>query len=194
MVDDLTFYVVLGIAIGLGTILIIIMLMIKKMMPHPLMMKVSSTLHACLFGYESALIDLIGARGYKTHVFPKIIEIIAKLKNESQLIDAVMNAKTPKEAMEGWIEVLKLTRISKDANVVDNGDGSYFINLPHCMMCNPIHKVMGTDVKGICPMGLIVGAASAFVEEGKTVELDYSTITPTGTSTKITFYDSKAEK
>ncbi len=194
MFDDATFYTVLGIAIGLAAFLIIFLLYVKKLMPHPLMMKVTATLHACLFGYETALIELIGPRGYRTHVFPKIIETIAKLKGEDELIDAVMNAKTAKEAMERWIEVLKLTRISKDANITDYGDGSYLINIPHCLMCNPIHNVMGTDVKGICPMAFIVGAASSFGEKGKTVEMDYSKITPTGTSTRIVFKDSEPVK
>jgi len=73
-------------------------------------------------------------------------------------------------------------RISKDANITDYGDGSFMINIPHCLMCNPIHNVMGTDVKGICPMAFIVGAASSFGEQAKSVELDYSKLTPTGTS------------
>ncbi|MBN2151758.1 MAG: hypothetical protein JW839_09950 [Candidatus Lokiarchaeota archaeon] len=184
----------MAIAIASTAILIIFLIFVKKMMPHPLMMKVSSTLHACLFGYETALIELIGPRGYKTHVFPKVMEMIGKLKGEDELIDAVVNAKDSKQAMERWIEVLKLTGISKDANLTDYGDGSFMINIPHCMMCNPIHNVMGTDVKGICPMALIVGAASSFGGQGgKVVEMDYSKITPTGTSTRIAFKDSKPE-
>ncbi len=191
MADDLAFNIILGIAIASTALLIIILILIKKMLPHPLMMKVISTLHASLFGYESALIELIGPRGYKTHVFPKIMETIAKLKGENALIDAVVHANTPREAMEKWIEVLKLTRICKDTNLVDFGDGSFMIHLPHCAMCKPIHNIMGTEVKGICPMALIVGAASSFGNQGKTVEMEYSKITSTGTSTKITFIDGK---
>ncbi len=187
MASDEVFYTVLIIAIALAVFLVVFLMFVKKMMPHPLMMKVASTMHACLFGYESALVDLVGPRGYKTHVFPKIIETIAKLKDESELIEAVTKATTVKEAMEKWLDVLKLTKISKEANIVDNGDNSYVITLPHCMMCNPIHEIMGLEAKGICPMALIVAGSSAFANQGKNVEMEYSKFTPTGTSTKISF-------
>jgi len=122
MVENIIFYIVLAIAIASTTILVIFLLYVKKMMPHPLMMKVLSTLHSAMFGYESALVELIGPRGYKTHVFPKVVETIANLKGEDELIHSVVNAKSAKEAMEKWIEVLKLTKISKDAHIIDKGN------------------------------------------------------------------------
>jgi len=187
LIDDVTFYVVLGIAIASSTVLVAFFLFVMKMMPHKLFMKVLSTLHALAFGYESALIELIGSRGYKTHVFPKIVETIAKLKGEDPLIDSVVNANTPKEAMEKWIEVLKFIKISEDAHLVDKGNDEYTINIPHCSMCDPIHEMMGIDSKGICPMALIIAAASSFVPSEKIPVINYSVLTPTGTSTDLKF-------
>ena len=187
MIDDVSFYVVLGIAIASTSILVGFFLFVMKMMPHKLLMKVLSTLHALAFGYESALVELIGPRGYKTHVFPKIVETIAKLKGEDPLIDAVVNADTPKEAMEKWIEVLRLIGISEDIHLVDHGNDMYTINIPHCSMCDPIHELMGIDSKGICPMALIIAAASSFVPSDKVPEINYSKLSPTGTSTDLKF-------
>lgn len=193
MVDDILFLIVLIIAIASTTILIIFLLFVKKMMPHPLMMKVLSTLHSAMFGYESALVELIGSRGYKTHVFPKIVETIANLKGEDEAIHAVVNAKTAKEAMEKWIEVLKLTKVSTDANIIDKGNGEYIINIPNCAMHDPIHEIIGTDVKGICPMALIIAAASSFESQDKVPEINYSKLTPTGTVTELKFVKPEAE-
>ncbi len=190
MVDDLLFYIVLAVAIGVSALFIGLLIYVKSKMPHPLLMKVLSTLHASLFGYETAMIELIGSRGYKTHVFPKVIETINNLKGENELIQSVVDAKTSKEAMEKWLEVLRLTGISKKAQLVEKGKDTYIIEIPDCTMCNPIHEVMG-DAKGICPMALIVAAASAFVSTDKVPVISYSRILPTGTSTDLKFETAK---
>ena len=187
MIEEWLFYTILGWAIVVTVIFVIFLVYVMKLMPHPLTMKILSTLHSALFGYESALIELIGSRGYKTHVFPKIIETIAKLKGEDELIHAVVNAKTPMEAMEKWIEVLKLTKVSPSAYVVDKGNDEYTISIPDCSMHDPIHDVLGKEAKGICPMALIIAAASSFVKKDKVPEMDYSIIHPTGTTTEFKF-------
>jgi hypothetical protein len=181
------FYIVLGIAIGLGAFITGFLIYIMRLMPHKLSMKVMSTLHALAFGYETALVELIGPRGYKTHVFPKIVETIGKLKGEDPLVDAVVNAETPEAAMESWIKVLQLIGISKDAHLVKRGEDEYTINIPNCMMHDPIHTLMGLDAKGICPMALIVAAASSFVPYDKTPAISYSKFSPTGTATDLKF-------
>ncbi|MBD3229048.1 MAG: hypothetical protein GF329_12735 [Candidatus Lokiarchaeota archaeon] len=187
MVADALFYGILIWAIAVSVIFVVFLIYVMRMMPHPLLMKVLTTLHAAMFGYESALIELIGSRGYKTHVFPKIVEIIDKLKGEDEMIDAVVKAKTPKEAMQKWINVLHLAKISEDAELIDKGNEEYIIKIPHCSMCNPIHETIGPDVKGICPMALIIVAASNFVKHNKVPEIDYSQMHPTGTTTNLKF-------
>ncbi|MBN1215801.1 MAG: hypothetical protein JXA99_10230 [Candidatus Lokiarchaeota archaeon] len=187
MVSEIFFYLILTALIIISIVFILFVIYVLKMMPHPLMMKVLSTLHATLFGYETALIELIGPRGYKSHVFPKIIETIKQLKGENELIDAVVNASTPKEAMEKWIDVLTLTRIAKDAHLVEINEDHFVINIPHCSMCDPIHEIMGLDAKGICPMAMIIAAASSFVYNDKNPVIDYSKINPLGTSTVLKF-------
>ena len=181
------FYIVLGIAIGLGVFITAFLVYVMKLMPHKLFMKVLSTLHALAFGYETALVELIGPRGYKTHVFPKIVETIAKLKGEDPLVDAVVNADTPEGAMEAWIKVLHLIGISEDAHLTKKGEDEFTINIPHCSMCDPIHDMMGLDTKGICPMALIIAAASSFVPYDKTPSISYSKFSPTGTATDLKF-------
>ncbi len=150
------------------------------------MMKVLSTLHASLFGYETALIELIGSRGYKSHVFPKIVEVIKEIRGEDPLIDQLFKAKTAKEAMSGWLEILKVTKITKEGKIVDKGNNEYEIHIPDCAMCDPIHEIIG-DAKGICPMALILASASAIVEQEKVPEIEYSKFLPTGTITNLKF-------
>jgi hypothetical protein len=150
------------------------------------MMKVLSTLHSALFGYESALVDLIGSRGYKTHVFPKIVETIKKIKDEDPLIAELLKSTSAKEAMGKWLEVLKLCGITKNGEIIDRGNDEYEIKIPDCSMCNPIHEIMG-DQKGICPMALIMAASSSIGDDAKVPEMSYSTIHPTGTATELKF-------
>jgi hypothetical protein len=187
MVADGLFIGVLIWAIAVSVAFAVFLIYMMKMMPHPLLMKVLTTLHAAMFGYETALIELVGSRGYKTHVFPKIVEIIDKLKGEDEMIDAVVKAKTPKEAMEKWINVLHLAKISEDARLIDKGNDEYQIEIGHCAMCSPIHETIGTDAKGICPMALIIISASNFVKHDKVPEISYSNFTLTGTATNLKF-------
>lgn len=187
MIVDGLFIGVLIWAIAVSAVFVIFLIYVMKMMPHPLLMKVLTTLHAAMFGYETALIELVGSRGYKTHVFPKIVEIIDKLKGEDEMIDAVVKAKTPKEAMEKWINVLHLAKISEDARLIDKGNDEYQVEIGHCAMCSPIHETIGPDAKGICPMALIIISASNFVKHDKVPEISYSSFTLTGTNTDLKF-------
>lgn len=152
------------------------------------MMTVLSTLHAALFGYETALVELIGPRGYKTHVFPKIMETIRKIKDEDPLIADLFNAKTPKEAMEKWMKVLELAGVVKGGSIIKLADDEYEIKIPHCAMCNPIHEIVG-DQKGICPMALILASASSVAKIEKVPEMTYSEFMPTGTITNLKFVE-----
>jgi len=179
----LGFYIVLFALIGFITFFVSFMYIMSKKF-SPLMMKVMSTLHAAIFGYESALIDLIGPRGYKTHVFPKIVEIIEKLKSEDPIIEDLFDAKDAKTAMDKWMNVLKKVNVTKEGEVVEIEKDVYEIKVPDCSMAHPIHDMIGGQ-KGICPMGLIVAAASSIADEGKIPEIDYSKFYPEGTSTKL---------
>ncbi|TXT56170.1 MAG: hypothetical protein BAJALOKI2v1_620004 [Promethearchaeota archaeon] len=184
MVADIWFFTVLGILIAFVAFFVIFMVWLKSQFPHPLMMKVLSTLHSALFGYESALVELIGSRGYKSHVFPKIVETMQNLEGEDELIDELFKAKTPKEAMEIWLEVLKLTGITKEGYIEEKGDDTYNIVIPDCSMCNPIHDMIG-DQKGICPMALILASSIAITDAEIEPEMQYSEFSPTGTKTTL---------
>lgn len=193
MVEDWIFYTVLFILIGFVAFFFVFMAWLNKKMPHPLMMKVFSTLHAAMFGYETALVELIGGRGYKTHVFPKIIETMRNLKDEDPLIMELFDAKTAKEAMEKWMDVLKLVGVTTNGQVIDKGNDEYEILIPDCSMCNPIHDVIDIDTqKGICPMALILISASSLADTKKQPEIEYSEFMPTGTRTTLKLVDGKS--
>lgn len=187
-VSDTLFIVVLVIAIALGLMLVGIMVMLKSKF-SPLMMKILTTLHAALFGYETALVEFIGPRGYRTHVYPKIIEILNTLKEEEDIILDVFTATTPHEAMARWISVMESAKIIKDAEVTHDADNDEFtIRIGTCSMCKPIHDIIG-DQKGICPLALIISAASSIVDEDREPKISYSTFFPTGTETTLMFQE-----
>ncbi len=193
MVEDVVFYGVLIALIAFVAFFIVFMVWLNKKMPHPLLMKTLSTLHAAMFGYETALVELLGGRGYKTHVFPKIIETMRRLKDEDPLLMELFDAKTPKEAMEKWMDVLKLIGVTKNGQIIDKGNDEYEIQIPDCSLCNPIHQVIDIDTqKGICPMALILISASSLVETNKQPEIEYSEFMPTGTKTTLKLVEEKA--
>ncbi len=191
MVDDSTFYGVLIALIAVAAFFVIFVMMLKKKFAgYADQMKVATTLHAALFGYENALIDLIGTRGYRTHVFPKILNTINTLKGELALISDIDKAKSPLEAMQQWMKLLISVGMIKVGEVTAVGDGSYKISIPHCMMCHPIHEIIGQQ-KGICPMALILAGAGTIVDSTKDVNMEYSSFTPTGTDTIVKFAETK---
>lgn len=185
MVSDTAFYITLGIAIFLFIALVSFVMMLRSKMP-PMMMRVLSTLHATLFGYEQALVEMIGSRGYRTHVFPEIVKVINTLKLESGQISEVFNAKTPMDAMEKWLQAIMDAKVVFNASITNMNGSGYKINIPNCSMCHPIHSIIG-EKKGICPMALIVAAAASIVEPDKEPAISYSEFTPTGTTTTLTF-------
>ena len=188
MVSDTGFYITLGIAILLGVMLFGILYMLKKKF-SPDMMRILTTLHAAIFGYETAMIDLIGSRGYRTHVFPEIIKVIKTLKEDNDSVMEVFNAKTPLEAMQRWLDVIVAANIIEDSATVRMENGSDIkINIVKCSMCHPIHEVMGQK-KGICPLALIIASASSIIDDTKEPELSYSQFTPTGTVTILNLKD-----
>ncbi len=181
--SDIAFYSVLIWAIAVTLIFIMMMWKLKAMF-SPLMMKILTTLHASLFGYETAMLDLIGPRGYRTHVFPKIVEIMNTLKGESEMILDVFDAKSPGEAMKRWMDVMIAAKIVKEGEIIENDDGTYTISIKECSMHQPIHEVMGQQ-KGICPFALIISAASSIVGEDLEPQIKYSIFNPKGTETQI---------
>jgi hypothetical protein len=191
MVDDPTFYGVLIALIGVLSFLAILMVILKKKFGgFAEQMKVLTTLHAALFGYETALVDLIGTRGYRTHVFPKILNTINTLRGELALISDLDKAGSPLEAMKQWMKLLESVGVVKNGVVTETSPGVYNISLPHCMMCHPIHEIIGQQ-KGICPMALILTGAGTIVDSTKDVIMEYSTFTPTGTETIVKFAEVK---
>lgn len=188
MVSDIAFYVTLGIAIFLAAILGYIFYMMKTKF-SPEMMRIMTTLHAAIFGYERALVDLIGSRGYRTHVFPEILKVINTLKDDNEKVMDIFGAKTQLEAMQKWIEVIADANIiDDDATVTINENGETVIDIKKCSMSYPIHEVMGQK-KGICPLALIVASASNIVDDTKEPVISYSKFTPDGTKTVLTFKD-----
>jgi hypothetical protein len=185
MVSDVAFYVTLGIAIALGALVAFIIYTMKTKFP-PEMMRIMTTMHASLFGYETAMVDLIGPRGYRTHVFPEIIKVMNTLKEESSLVMDVFGANSAVEAMEKWIKVMEKAKILKDGSIRKISDDEVIINVGNCGMSYPIHEVMGQK-KGICPLALIIASASAIVEKDKEPVISYSNFTPTGTETTLKF-------
>ncbi len=181
----LPFVIVLGILIAFIVFFMVFMVWLKSQFPHPLMMRVLSTLHSALFGYEKAMIELIGGRGYKSHVFPEIVATMKNIKDEDPKISDLFDSKDALEAMSKWMEVLKMTGITGNGRVVQNGDEEYEIIIPNCSLHDPIHEIIG-DQKGICPMALILASASAVADESGSININYSEFTPTGTNTKLT--------
>ena len=186
MFTDLQFYSVLGTAIVLLIALIWFMWYVNSMMNSKLMGTVMTTLHASLFGYEKALIELIGPRGYRTHVFPQIVDTMRDLQENSPLLEDLFESEEIDDAMQALLVILDKAKVIKNGKVVKLDDGSYDIVLPHCMMCNPIHDMIG-DQKGICPMALILSAAGTVADDTKEPEIGYSTFTKTGTVTNVKF-------
>jgi hypothetical protein len=193
MFTDLQFYSILGVAIFLLIALIGFFFYVNSMMNSKLMGTVMTTLHASLFGYEKALIELIGPRGYRTHVFPQIVNTMSDLQENSPLLVDLFESTEIEEALNVWLKILGKAKVIKNGKVVKLDDGSYDIVLPHCMMCNPIHEMIG-DQKGICPMALILSAAGSVADNTKEPIIDYSTFTKTGTVTNIKFDQNEQEK
>ncbi len=188
MVSDTGFYITLGLLIFFALALFGVFYMLSKKF-SPDMMKILTTLHAAIFGYETAMVDLIGPRGYKTHVFPEIIKVINTLKEDNENIMEVFDAKTPLEAMQRWLEVMVNARIIEDsATVTSEEDGKIKIDIKKCSMCHPIHEILGQK-KGICPLALILSSASSIVDGEKEPTLEYSEFTPTGTVTILNLKD-----
>src|SRR6056297_2124782 len=141
MVSDTGFYITLGIAILLGLMLVSIVVMLKKKF-SPDMMRILTTLHAAIFGYETAMVDLIGTRGYRTHVFQEIIKVINTLKEDNEGIMEIFDAETPVEAMQKWLQVMVEAKIIEDtASVKIDDEGNIKVNIVKCSMCHPIHEV-----------------------------------------------------
>ena len=186
MFTNLQFYSILGVAIVLLIALIGFFQYVNSMMNNTLMNTVMVTLHASLFGYEKALIELIGPRGYRTHVFPQIVNTLRELQGNSPLLVELFKSTEIDEALQIWLKILSKTKVIKNGKIVKLEDGSYDIVLPHCMMCNPIHEMIG-DQKGICPMALILASVGSVADNTKEPEIGYSTFTKTGTVTNIKF-------
>ncbi len=147
MVDDPTFYGVLIGLIAVSAFFIIFVVMLKKKFAgYADQMKVATTLHAALFGYENALVDLIGTRGYRTHVFPKILNTINTLKGELAMISDIDKAKSPLDAMNQWMKLLISVGMIKVGEVTAIGADSYKISILPCMMCHPIHEIQFTKL------------------------------------------------
>lgn len=185
MVSDLAFYITLGVAILLGGMLFFIIYTLKTKFSTE-MMKIMTTLHAAIFGYETALVDLIGPRGYRTHVFPEILKVMNTLKEDSNLVKDVFGAKSSVEAMEKWIQVMEKAKILEGGCIKKVSDDEVTIDIGKCSMSHPIHEVIGQK-KGICPLALIVASASSIVDKEREPVISYSNFTPTGTTTTIRF-------
>ncbi|MBD3190408.1 MAG: hypothetical protein GF308_07175 [Candidatus Heimdallarchaeota archaeon] len=186
MVSNAAFYGVLGGLILVTLLLIAFFFYVKSKMPSPLLGNIMSTLHSALFGYESALIELIGPRGYRTHVFPQIVGTMRDMQQHSPLISDLFESESIKEALDKWMNILEVGKIVTNGSVKENTDGTFTIDIPHCMLCDPIHEMIG-DQKGICPMALILSAAGSIADNTKEPEIEYSEFHPTGTITKVKF-------
>ena len=106
MVSDIAFYSVLGALILVIGLFIGFFFYVKSMLPGNLMGAVMTTLHAALFGYESALIELIGPRGYRTHVFPQIVGTMKDMRDQSPLMVELFESTEIEEAMVKWMNIL----------------------------------------------------------------------------------------
>ncbi|MBN1330216.1 MAG: hypothetical protein JXA54_12145 [Candidatus Heimdallarchaeota archaeon] len=183
---ELAFFITIGV-LGLVIVLFIgFFFYVKSMMPTKLLGTIMTTLHAALFGYETALIELIGPRGYRTHVFPQIVETMRDMKEQSPLLVSLFQSKEIGEALNQWMKILGEAKVVKNGTVIEKEDGSFEIVIPHCMLCDPIHKMIG-DQKGICPMALILASAGHIADNTKEPVIEYSTFTPTGTVTSVKF-------
>lgn len=186
MVSDALFYSILGALIVVVALFLAFFFYVRSMMPTNLLGNIMTTLHAALFGYESALIEMIGPRGYRTHVFPQIVETMRDMKEQSPLFVKLFNSEKIEDALNQWMHILDEAKVVKKGKVEQKEDGSFDIIIPHCMLCDPIHKMIG-DQKGICPMALILSAAGHIADDTKEPTIKYSIFTPTGTVTNVKF-------
>ncbi|NHJ87659.1 MAG: hypothetical protein FK734_19515 [Asgard group archaeon] len=186
MVSDTAFYVVIGVLGAVIVLFIGFFLYVRSMMPTKLLGAIMTTLHAALFGYESALIEMIGPRGYRTHVFPQIVETMRDMRDQSPLLENLFKSEEIGDALKQWMKILGEAKVVKNGTVVQKEDGTFEITIPHCMLCDPIHKMIG-DKKGICPMALILSSAGHIADNTKEPVIEYSTFTPTGTITTVKF-------
>ena len=186
MVSDVAFYIVLALLIVTFAMLVVAGIFIKNQLQNPLLSGVMMTLHAAIFGYESALVDLIGPRGYRTHVFPQIVANIRNIEKTSPEYAELLQSKNVYEAMTKWMDILMKSRIVKNGSVVQNDDGTYSIKIPYCLLCHPIHDLIGNQ-KGICPMALILTAIGSIADNSKEPTIEYSNFSPTGTVTTVKF-------
>lgn len=186
MVSDTAFIIVLGSAILVIGGLIYMIIMIIRQMKNPLMGNVMTTLHSTLFGYEKAMIELIGTRGYKSHVFPQIVDTINGLGTNSKIMATFKNSKNLDESMQNWMILLEKAGIVKKGKVSKIAENEYEIFIPYCMLHDPIHKEIG-DQKGICPMALMLTAAGSIVDKNLEPEIEYSEFHATGTTTRLKF-------
>lgn len=185
-VSDALFYSIVGVLVFVVALFLAFFFYVKSMMPTKLLGSVMTTLHAALFGYESALIELIGPRGYRTHVFPQIVETMRDMKEQSPLFVKLFDSEEIEEALKQWMHILGEAKVVKNGEIVKKEDGSFDIVIPHCMLCDPIHKMIG-DQKGICPMALILASAGHIADNTKEPTIEYSDFHPTGTVTNVKF-------
>ena len=192
MVSDALFYSIVGILAFVVALFLVFFFYVRSMMPGKLLGSIMTTLHASLFGYESAMIDLIGPRGYRTHVFPQIVGTMREMRDLSPLFVKLFDSKEIEDAMTQRMKIITEAKVVKNGQVINNGDGSFEIVIPNCMFCDPIHKMIG-DQKGICPMALILTSAAHIADDTKEPVIEYSVFSPTGTTTHVKF-DTTAPK
>jgi hypothetical protein len=186
LVSDAWFYSILGVLILVTGLFIAFFFYVKSQMPGKLLGNIMTTLHASLFGYEKALIELIGPRGYRTHVFPVIVNTMNDMKENSPLFVELFDSQSIDEALNQWMTIIEEAKVVKNGSLIKKDDGSIDIVIPYCMFHDPIHKLIGNQ-KGICPMALILSSAAHIADKTKEPTINYSTFTPTGTITNIKF-------
>ncbi|NVM01611.1 MAG: hypothetical protein HWN67_04715 [Candidatus Helarchaeota archaeon] len=141
---------------------------------------ISGLFHAGVFTLQSNIVKTLGDIGYKDYVFPSIKESIEKIADIG--LEPIVGENI-EDFGKRFIKILKKSLLVTNADLQKKSENEYTFTLEKCFMAKSAHQIAGT--KGVCPMAMVV---ATMIEKytRKQIILGYSTLTPTGSSTKIT--------
>ncbi len=152
--------------------------MMTKMMPKEFG-AISGLFHAGVFTLQAKATEAYGKSIFREFVFPAIEAALEKVGDiglkpvvQENIEDFILR----------FIEVLKKSMLVSNAFLRKKSENEYVFTLIECFMAGAAHRM--NKGNGICPMALVM---SAMIEKylGKTVEPEYSQLTPVGSITRI---------
>jgi len=152
--------------------------MVDMMMPKEFG-AISGLFHVAIFSLQKAIVDLVGAGGFKEYLFPTIQE---KLGNVEKLGLESLKGATMDEFVKRFSNLLKKSLLVGSTSFEKKDEETYVFRLEECFMAKDAHKVAETN--GICPMAMVV--ASILQEyTGVEVSVEWSKLTSKGSETEF---------